>query len=68
LNASLSFDRTNLVAAYQWQRGDNLGGFTNIPNATATSYTTPVLGPADDASQFRLLVVVPAPVSSATRP
>jgi len=45
---------------YQWQRGDGIGGFTNIPGASASSasFTTPALFGTDNGAQFRCVVRV----------
>jgi hypothetical protein len=41
--------------SYQWQSAlFGAGSFTSIPNANTTSYTTPILSPADDGSRFRV--------------
>jgi hypothetical protein len=48
-----------LVISYQWQRDDGVGGFTNIPGAMASSYTTPLLvSENDNNSQYRAVVAV----------
>ncbi|HEX4645487.1 MAG TPA: LamG-like jellyroll fold domain-containing protein, partial [Verrucomicrobiae bacterium] len=42
---------------YQWQSAPaGSGAFTNIPNATATSYTTPPLTQAQSGEQFRVVL------------
>lgn len=39
---------------YQWQKAPAVGGeFANVPNATQSTYTTPVLVVADDGSRYR---------------
>jgi hypothetical protein len=42
---------------YQWQSAPaGSGTFSNIPNATGSSYTTPPLMPGDNGSKFRALL------------
>jgi hypothetical protein len=49
---------TNVI--FQWQTAPKGSAtFTNIPGATTTSYTTPVLGVADSGRQYQLLATVP---------
>jgi len=53
---------------YLWQRGNGLGGFTNIPfQATGSgannTYVSPVLFPYDSGSQFRTIVKGPGGLS-----
>jgi len=51
--------------AYQWQSAlFGAGTFSNIPSATTSTYTTPLLTSTDDGSRFR--VVVSTVGSSAT--
>jgi len=50
---SVTANGTNLT--YQWQL-DSGGGFGDIPGATDSSYTTPVLTTADDGNQYRCIV------------
>ena len=48
------------TVAFQWQTAPNGSTtFTNIPGATASSYTTPVLGVADSGRQYKVLATVP---------
>jgi hypothetical protein len=47
-------------AALQWQTAPSGSAtFTNIPGATTSSYTTPVLGVADTGRQYELVATVP---------
>jgi hypothetical protein len=41
-------------ATYQWQKQSAGGVFTNIPGATASSYTTPLVTIGDDGARFRV--------------
>jgi hypothetical protein len=46
--------------ALQWQTAPSGSAtFTNIPGATTSSYTTPVLGVADTGRQYQLVATVP---------
>ncbi len=46
--------------AYQWQRGDGVGGFTNVPGATLSSLATGWLTVADDnGSQYQVIGRIP---------
>ena len=42
--------------AYQWQVSAGGGAFTNIPLATAPSYTTPVLTVGDDGNRYSVVI------------
>jgi hypothetical protein len=44
---------SDVSTTIQWQRRVLGGSFTNIPGATATSYTIPAVSAADDGSFFR---------------
>ncbi len=51
-SVSFSIATTGAVASVQWFR-DSGTGFTNIPGATANTYTLNALGTGDSGSQFR---------------
>ena len=42
--------------AYQWQKSDGLGGFTNIPNAIMWKYVTPPVLLADNGAQYQVVI------------
>jgi hypothetical protein len=45
---------------YQWQeKSSGAGIFTDIPGATAQTYTTPLLSLGDSGSQFRVVLTTP---------
>jgi hypothetical protein len=44
--------------AFQWQRDDGAGGFTNIFGATGSTYA-PLVTMTDDGAQFRVVAFVP---------
>jgi len=46
---------TNALIYYQWQRGNGAGGFTNIPGAINTAFTTPFLLQSDSGVQFQVV-------------
>lgn len=58
---------TNSEIAFQWQRSDGLGGWTNVPTANGypnvainasnavCSFTTPAFVPSDSGAQFRVI-------------
>ena len=46
--------------AYQWQKSDGLGGFTNIPNAIMWKYVTPPVLLADDGAQYQVVINGPS--------
>lgn len=55
--ANFSVLATGPGLTYQWQRrAAGTGTFTNIPNATAASYSTPPTTAADDGAAFRVLI------------
>ncbi|MGC8830009.1 MAG: PA14 domain-containing protein, partial [Verrucomicrobiia bacterium] len=41
---------------YQWQRGDGMGGFTNVPGANSRWFTNEYYLPANSQTPFRCLV------------
>lgn len=51
---------------YTWQRGDGMGGFTNIPSAGAGTPFLPTLGLADNGAQFRAILRVPGVTVTST--
>ncbi len=54
--ATFTVAATN-ATGYQWQRSTDGGAtFTNIPGATALSYTTAATTPADNGDQYRVVV------------
>ena len=65
LSVSASTTPTSALRSYLWQRGDGVGGFTNVPSANSATLTTARLAyPDDNASQWR--VIVSTPGASAT--
>lgn len=42
--------------SYRWQKASNGAAWSDIPNATGSSYTTPALGSADDGAKYRCVV------------
>ncbi len=69
--AALVTGVTNSEVQFVWQRGNGIGGFTNIstagsvaaafpnPTNTVASYTTPAFTPADSGAQYRVIATVP---------
>lgn len=60
-SVSASSTPANALQAYEWQKGDGAGGFTNaLHRANSATFTTPLLRfPEDNGSQWRLIVSVP---------
>jgi len=63
-----TLDGLATAPAYQWQRTNSgAGTFTNIPGATASTYTTPNLQlPGDNGAQYRCISTVACDTTSAT--
>ncbi len=53
-------------ATYQWQKQSPGGAFTNIPGATASSYTTPPTTLADSGALFRVNATGPSGSTAST--